>query len=97
MTQQEFCHTCKQNSDCRKVYGQLGGLEGPSVAAKVVLAFLLPLVVFVVSLAAFDRILAGAIGEGHVLTAVSLLLALGASFTCILITGMINRQFGQGG
>ena len=97
MTRQEFCHTCKQKNDCGNVYEQLGRREGPSVAVRVVLAFLLPLVVFILSLAVFERILAGAIGEKHVLTGISLLLALSASFACIIITGAIRREPGHGG
>lgn len=91
MTRQEFCHTCQQKKDCRKVYEQLGRGQGPSITAKVILAFLLPLVVFILALAAFERILAGAIGESGLLTGISLLLALSAGFACIIITAVLRR------
>ena len=86
MAGKECCHTCKQKGDCRQVYRQLGDVEGPSVAAKVLLAFLLPLVVFIVALAVFERMLAGVIANSRVLAAVSLLPALWATFACIVIT-----------
>ena len=97
MIRQEFCHTCKQKNDCRRVYRDLGHIEGPPVAAKVVLAFLLPLLVFIVSLWIFERILAGAIHKGHVVTSISFLLALLITFACIMMIKVIRRWSGQGG
>jgi hypothetical protein len=91
MASQRFCQDCIQKHDCRSVYEQLGGAPGPSVALKAVLAFLLPLMVFIVSLAVFERVLAGAINTEQVQTALSFLLALLATFICILITRVINK------
>ena len=91
MVKQEFCQNCNQKDDCQKVYRMLGNAEGPPVAAKVFLAFLLPLVVFIVSLGAFERILTGVIDNVHVLAAISFLLAVLVTFACILITRVIRR------
>jgi hypothetical protein len=76
------------------VYQQLGNIEGPSVLVKVISAFLLPLVVFIVSLAVFERMFAGATGAGQAQTALSFVLALLATFVCILIIRVINRRLG---
>ena len=92
MDRQEFCHTCNQRHDCQKAYEQLGKMEGPSVVVKVILAFLLPLAVFVVCLVVCERILAGAISSEHLRTALSFLLALLAAFACILLTRVISRS-----
>lgn len=86
MAEQDFCHTCNQKHDCKKVYEHLGNIEGPSIVVKVLLAFLLPLVVFIASLAIFERILDGAVNSAAARSAVSFLLALLAAFVCILIT-----------
>ena len=96
MAEQKICEDCKQKHDCRSVYRQLGDMKGPSVVVEVIVAFLLPLVVFIVSLAVFKEILAKAISTQHVQTALSLLLALLITFICILIVRVINRRFGQG-
>lgn len=85
MAEKDYCHTCDQKHDCKKVYEHLGNVEGPSVVVKVLLAFVLPLVVFIMSLAIFEWILAGAISSEAVQTAVSLVLALLATFVCIVI------------
>jgi len=95
MAEQDFCHTCNQKHDCQKVYEHLGNIEGSSLVVKVLLAFLLPLVVFIVSLAIFERILAGAVNSGAARTVVSFLLALLATFVCILITRMACKRLGH--
>ena len=95
MTQQELCQQCNQRQDCGQVYEQLGKIEGPSVVKKVVLAFLLPLVVFVASLAIFERMFSGVVSAGQARSALSFASALSLTFVCILLTKAINRQFGQ--
>jgi uncharacterized membrane protein len=85
------CQDCIQKHDCQSIYEQLGESPGPSVVLKAILAFLLPLVVFIVSLAVFERVLAGAINTGRIQTVISFLLALLATFVCVLITRVINK------
>ncbi len=97
MAEQKICEDCKQQHDCQEIYQQLGDVQGPSVVVKVVVAFLLPLLVFIVSLAIFERILSGAISADQLQTALSLLAALLITFICILIVRVINRRFGQVG
>jgi len=77
------------------MYEQLTNAKGPSVVVKVVLAFLLPLVVFIVSLAVFEKILAGSFDGGQLRAAVAFVLALVATLACIFIVKFINRHFGQ--
>jgi len=91
MTEQKVCQDCNQKHDCQRIYEQLGGVEGPSVVVKVIVAFLLPLVVFIVSLAAFQQIFAKAISSQHLQAAFSFLLALVVTFLFILIIRVINR------
>ena len=97
MVQEEFCHICKQKDDCRKVYRTLGNAESPPVTAKVVLAFLLPLLVFIASLGVSEKMLTRAIDTAYILTAVSILVALCVTFACIVLTWMIRRGYRQGG
>jgi hypothetical protein len=97
MAQPRFCQDCTQKHDCKKVYEQLGAMKGPSVVVKVVLAFLLPLVIFIASLAAFGEIFAGATDSQPAQTALSLLPALLVTSGCVLIMGAINRRLNKGG
>ncbi len=95
MDQLKFCQQCNQRHKCQEVYRQLGKTEGPSVVFKVVVAFLLPLMVFIGALAAFEGILAGAINSKEMRTALSFLLALPVTFAVVLIIKVINRQVGK--
>lgn len=49
------CEGCNQRHDCRDIFGKLGVAGGPSVVLSVVIAFLSPIVVFIVCLAVFER------------------------------------------
>ena len=95
MTEQKSCQDCREKHDCQRIYEQLGGIEGPSVVIKVIVAFLLPLVVFIVSLAAFQEIFAKVISSQRAQTAFSFLLALVVTFICILIVKVVNRRLRQ--
>ena len=97
MAEQEICKSCKQKHDCQEIFRQMGENKGPSVVNKVVVAFLLPLVVFIVSLAAFQEIFATVISSQRVQTALSFLLALVVTFICILIIRVVNRRVGKAG
>jgi uncharacterized membrane protein (DUF485 family) len=95
MAEQDFCHTCIHKHSCQTVYQHLGNTEGPSVGAKVSFAFLLPLIVFIVSLAISERLVAGAVSSTAAQTAVSLLLALGVTLACIVITKIATKRAGH--
>ena len=97
MAEQEFCDNCNQKHNCGSIYHQLGNTNGPSVAVKVVIAFLLPLVVFIFSLAIFEEILAKTINNQLVQTALSMVSALLVTFSCILIVRVIIKRLGQAG
>jgi len=87
MTQQKFCQSCNQKHNCREAYQQLSDTKSPSVAFKAVVAFLLPILVFIASLAAFEVILTR--------TGLSFVLALVVTFVMMSIIKAIHRQLGK--
>ena len=95
MEQQENCQGCEQRHRCQEIYQRLGEVKGPSVVSKVVVAFLLPMVVFIIVLAAFEQTLAKVISKKELQTVCGLLSALAATSVCILITEVIKRRFRQ--
>ena len=95
MAQEKFCQECNQRHECRDVYRQLGNTKSHSVVFKVVAAFLLPMVIFIASLVAFDHILAKTINSKEAQTALSFLLALSVTFVCIFVLKAINRQLSK--
>jgi hypothetical protein len=84
MTQEKICQDCSQQQKCQEIYEKLGNITGSSVAVKAVVAFLLPILVFIASLAVFEAILDKA--------ALSFVFALSVSFALILIIKAINRR-----
>lgn len=98
MAEQKFCEDCNQKHDCREVYQKLGNTKGPSVVLKAVVAFLLPILVFIGCLAAFEAILGkvrSLINTKELRTVLSFLLALSVTFVLILIIKAINRQLSK--
>ncbi|MHC4640687.1 MAG: hypothetical protein ACYS32_03515 [Planctomycetota bacterium] len=91
MAEEKFCQGCNQSHRCQEVYEHLSQIKGPGVAFKVVIAFLLPILVFIGCLAAFEVILAEVTNSKGVQTAVGFFLALMVSGICILIVKAINR------
>lgn len=92
MDENKFCDNCKQKHDCQSIYRQLGDTEGPSIVIKVIVAFLLPLLVFIVSLAIFDKILSGFEMTVDLQTVFSVAASLLITFICILIVRVVNRR-----
>lgn len=90
MAEQNFCQNCYQKHDCQKVYRQLGEIQGPPITLKIIVAFLLPLVVFIVSLTIFETIFSKAINAKLLQTALSLLSALLTTAACVSITKVIK-------
>jgi hypothetical protein len=105
MVQQENCQNCHQKHDCQEVYRRLGNSTCPSVVIKTIVAFLLPLVVFIVSLVVFNRIYSTNGGSGPLFSqdgnpvdapklqiAVGFLAALLVTCVCVFVTRIINKK-----
>lgn len=95
MVKEEFCRQCSGKPDCQEVYERLGRAEGPSVVTKVVLAFLLPLVVFIVLLVACDKVFAGGIGSKGLRTAVSFVAACLGTLAVIVLVKLISGRLSK--
>ena len=90
MAEQEFCQGCERADKCQDVYRRLGQASGPSVVFKVVIAFLVPMVVFIAALAVFEGILARAINTKALQTPLSFLLALLVTSALVLIIKTVS-------
>ena len=73
----------------------MGSVRGPSILGKVVLAFLLPMLVFIGSLAVSQRVAAKAGVAKGVQTALGLLLAAAATLVCVLVTRAIDKRISE--
>jgi len=95
MAQQKFCRECSQRHKCRDVYRQLGKAEGPSVVFKVLAAFLLPILIFIASLATFERILTRTTDIKELQILLGFLLTSSVTFAGVLIIKAINKKLSK--
>jgi positive regulator of sigma E activity len=88
MVKENICQECSQKDSCRQTFEKLGRTEGPSVTIKSILAFLLPLVIFIVSLAVFEKVF-------QKNTGISFLLAAGATSIYITVVWFLSKKQGK--
>ena len=97
MVEEKFCQECGQKHDCQEVYERLGKAEGPSVVWRAVLAFLLPLVIFIVVLVVCEEVLTKAISSEGLRTAASLLAACLGTLAVIVLIKVISGRLSKEG
>jgi len=95
MGDEQFCKRCSQRHDCREVYGKLGNAEGPSLTLTVVVAFLVPILVFIVSLGVLEKGLGVVMEKAALRTAASLSGAVIVTLAWILTARAIDRRLGK--
>ena len=91
MGQSQFCKGCSQAHTCGKVYEHLGNAEGPSVALKAVIAFLLPLAIFIGALGVCGRLLDGIVAPGYE-TPLGAVLATAITTAFVLVVSAAARR-----
>ena len=91
MTEEQFCQGCKQKNRCQEVYEHLSKVDGPPVIFQVLIAFLLPIAVFVGCLVVSESILAKVTNSKELQTAAGFLAALAVTLVFILVTRVLNR------
>jgi uncharacterized membrane protein len=89
------CQECDQKHKCQEIYQQLGNAQDPSVAFKFVVAFLLPLLIFILSLAALEGILAKITNIKELRIALDFLLALLVTLATILIIKVVSKYLNK--
>jgi hypothetical protein len=89
------CQECSRKHECQEIYQKLGKAQGPSVAFKAVAAFLLPLLIFIVSLAVFEGILARITDIKELRIIFGLLLALSVTFAATLIIKVMSKHLSK--
>ncbi len=93
MTDKEYCSDCAGAHDCKTIYEQMGKAEGPSVAKKVIVAFLLPIIVFAVCLVVLDKKLVAVTSSEHLRILLGVLFAGLVSFVYVLVAGRMSSRW----
>ncbi len=69
MKMDDYCSQCSHKDTCKEVYAKVGQYEGPSVAWDVVIAFALPIAIFIAGSAACQRLLNAFLDEKSLILA----------------------------
>jgi hypothetical protein len=92
MTQSKLCRECGKKHHCQEIYQQMGKAKGPSVTLKAIIAFLLPILIFIISLIIFEKILAKIVDTKQLRTALDFLFALSVTLAIILINKGLSKN-----
>jgi len=91
MVQSESCEGCSQPHDCKKVYEHLGCSGGPPITREALIAFLVPILVFMTALGGFGWFLKNAVGTPY-RTPLALVLALAVTVAVMLVVRVATRR-----
>ena len=92
MTSDKNCSSCKDSHNCSAVYGQIGNAKGPSVAMKVVVAFLLPIIIFIITLAVSENWLKSVFDNKNMPSAIGAVIALIAVVVYIFAVRLLRNR-----
>ncbi len=96
MSQENYCQDCHQKHECKEVYRRLGSSECQPDFYQTVVAFLMPMVVFIASLVVFDKILSGG-NYSHLShrmhTAISFVIALLITVVFMIVFKLLSKLF----
>ncbi|MBW8017010.1 MAG: SoxR reducing system RseC family protein [Planctomycetes bacterium] len=76
MSKNDNCSGCPQHHDCKSMYQAIGNAEGSFVAIRSIAAFLVPILIFALGLAVFDKMLGSRITGNNARTMISVIGAL---------------------
>ena len=99
MSHSVSCQGCAKKDRCHRVYNNLNNVRDSSLVSKVLVAFFLPIVIFILALGVFDKILAVwpvLIKLQHLRMTLGLVMALPVTFASILVLKMVFKRFIKG-
>ena len=92
MAEEKFCQSCDERHRCREIYQKIGNAKGRSFVREVLIAFLLPILAFIASFAAFDAILVKTVETEEIRTALAFILALSVTFALVVIIKIVRQS-----
>ncbi|MCK5226334.1 MAG: hypothetical protein KAQ89_06410 [Planctomycetes bacterium] len=94
MEQQKSCENCSTKNSCQDVYCEIGKKKGPSIVIKAVTALLLPMLVFIATLVATEKILKTQLNieNKEIQTIVAFLAAIVVTAIAVVIIKVINKK-----
>jgi hypothetical protein len=88
---EKYCGACGRGFECLRAYRKTAGPEGGAVSRSAVAAFLAPLLVFIASAAAVEKVLGGVSVDAGCRGAVAFLFGAAAASLWVLAFGFMRR------
>jgi hypothetical protein len=92
MPDEDKCEGCQSRDSCKEIYKLIGSGKGPSVTVRVLIAFVMPLAVFIAALIISENILASKLDPEAAITALSLIIAVITSALAVLIVRALLKK-----
>lgn len=92
MTDQQQCQDCGQRHNCQEVYQQMSNSKVPKVLPKVIQAFVVPLVIFIVALVVSEKLLAERLQSEASKTLATLVISILAVLLYLVILKLWRRK-----
>jgi hypothetical protein len=83
--EQEQCNGCSHQNDCQNIFQRLSNAKGPSILSGTILAMLLPLIIFIVTAASCEKLLADLIQNQLIVVLLSILSGIIVTLVYIMI------------
>jgi uncharacterized membrane protein (DUF485 family) len=93
--EEKNCRSCKERNSCQEVYRKLGQSDTPPVTKSVILAFLLPLLIFIAVLFIAEKLLKQRIKADWAVVFISFLTALLVTFIYVLLAKSVVKKGGR--
>lgn len=91
MIKENICQECSQKDSCKQTFEKLGDTRGLSVTVRSILAFLLPLIIFIATLGVFEKTFSKNLNNKQLQTGVGFLLALAVTLVYISVVWAVNK------
>ena len=88
----KHCDGCKHKDSCKEVYEKLGQHKGPNIAFKAIMAFVVPVVVFVLAALAVGPLLKNKIENVRLVILIQLAAGLAAAGVVVFIVRHFERK-----
>ncbi len=95
MSDDKNCSNCPQHEGCKSTYEKLGKAVGSFVALRAIAAFLVPILIFILSLGLFPKILGEFVSGKNWRTLISVALGALICFIYVLIFRFFSVHFGK--
>lgn len=88
----KHCNGCGQKDRCQEVYEKLGQSKGPNIALRAVMAFVVPVAVFVAAAFAVGSLLEKTIENARLIILIQLAVGLAAAGVAVFSVRQLDRN-----